>query len=82
MTKEQAEEIALRIQSQGLSYKHGHYHYGYTTLSYNREKSAFELKKEDMSFNMYNSTISYSYKTKEEFVAYILEYHKPSDFAK
>ena len=80
MTQEEARTIAQRFQNENLRHRSGHYHYGYTTLSYNHEKQIFELKYEDHAMNMYEPTVSYSHKTTAEFVAYLLKYHKVSDF--
>ena len=80
MTKEQAKEIAERFQAEALRHKSGHYHYGYITLSYNPQEQLFEIRREDMSFNMYEPTISCTHHTKEDFIEYLRQYHKFSDF--
>ena len=73
MTRLQAEKIVEKMEKEGFSHREGHYHYGYMTLSYNREKDVFECKREDHGTNMYEPHISYRYFGKEEFVSYLLE---------
>ncbi|MCP4440111.1 MAG: hypothetical protein GY810_14305 [Aureispira sp.] len=80
MTKTQANKAADLIMNENKTHKSGHYHHGYIYLSYNTQKSEFEVKREDLSMNVYEPTISYEYLSKEQFTEYLMKYHEYDAF--
>ena len=73
MTSEEAHILADKFAFHNAYYRSGHYQYGYISISYNHEQKLFELKKEDMSMDMYNPDVSYTYLNKSDFIAYLMQ---------
>ena len=80
MSKTEATQLADLIIHENKTHKSGHYHHGYIYLTYNREKAEFEVKREDLSTNVYEPTISYDYLNKEQFTEYLMKYHEYDGF--
>lgn len=75
MTETDAQNVLLLLK-EGMSYKSGHYHYGYHYLSYDKKNKQYIVKKEDLSMNMFEPEISYNYYSDEEMKTYIIKYYK------
>ena len=64
----------------GKTHKSGHYHYGYIFLSYNSDKQMFEIKREDLSINIYEPSVSYEFVDFEQIVEFLEKFYKLTDF--
>ena len=73
MTSEEAHILADKFALHNATYRTGHYHHGYLTISYNHEQKLFELKKEDMGMDTYNPDVSYTYLNKSDFIDYLMQ---------
>ena len=72
MNKNQATEIINLLKS-GEDFKSGHYHYGYMYYWYDKSDETFCHKKEDLSTNIFEPTITEEAYTEVEFFAKLIK---------